>query len=208
MSRSCAQWRGDIGAYIVGALDAHAREQVCRHLAACAGCRAEYDELVPVRDWLDLLPLTPDQPEYPSLNTGSRPRSRRRSWRRLPAAAAIPAAAAAAAAAIVIALLLRSGAPPVPTYRAVDSVTGVSGHAQLHETPTGTQIELTATGLPGNERCVLVAVTPRGTDIAGSWGATYGGSARMVGTTAFPAEQLTALRIESEGGILLLIIRV
>lgn len=63
MSSSCAQWRGDIGAYIVGALNGRARVQVTRHLAACAGCRADYDELVPVRDWLDLLDLMTGAPQ-------------------------------------------------------------------------------------------------------------------------------------------------
>jgi len=58
MSHSCAKWRGEIGAYIVGALDRCARDRVTRHLAACAGCRADYDQLVPVRDWLSLLAVT------------------------------------------------------------------------------------------------------------------------------------------------------
>jgi anti-sigma factor RsiW len=61
MSHSCAQWRGEIGAYIVGALDGYARDLVTRHLAACAGCRADYAELVPVRYWLGLLALPADQ---------------------------------------------------------------------------------------------------------------------------------------------------
>ena len=87
-------------------------------------------------------------------------------------------------------------------------MTGVSAHAQLHDTPTGTQIDLTASGLPVHERCILVAVTHRGTDIAGSWNAPYEGSARIAGTTAFPAHQLTALRIESDTGNLLLSIPV
>jgi anti-sigma factor RsiW len=63
MSHSCARWRGDIGAYIVGALDGPARARVSRHLAACAGCRADHDELVPVRAWLDRLALAGRQPE-------------------------------------------------------------------------------------------------------------------------------------------------
>jgi len=63
MSSSCAQWRGDIGAYIVGALNGRARVQVTRHLAACAGCRADYDELVPVRDWLGLVDLMTGAPQ-------------------------------------------------------------------------------------------------------------------------------------------------
>jgi Putative zinc-finger len=245
MSHACAQWRGDIGAYIVGALDSSARDRVIRHVAACAACRADYDELVPVRDWLGLLALTADGPQsrhderpgrplhnslqarpVPAARPGEtlvRP-SRRgsgarfrtqpadksraiqpRTWRRLSAAGAVLAGAAAAAAAV--AALLGSGAP-ARTFRAADSATGVSGHAQLHGTPTGTQIDLTASGLPGHERCILIAVTQHGTDVAGSWAATYDGSARIAGTTAFPAKRLIALRIESDTGVVLLSIPV
>jgi hypothetical protein len=113
---------------------------------------------------------------------------------------------ALAAAAIAIAALVSFGTTP-QTYQAMDSATGVSARAQLHDTPTGTQIDLTATGLPAHERCILVAVGHGGADIAGSWDATYGGSARIIATTAFPASQLTALRIESDTGTLLASIR-
>jgi hypothetical protein len=103
--------------------------------------------------------------------------------------------------------MVSSGAS-VRSFRAADSATGVSGHAQLHDTPTGTQIDLTASGLPTHQQCILVAVTRGGTDIAGSWDATYAGSARITATTAFPANELTALRIESDTGSVLLSIRV
>lgn len=214
MSHACVQWRGDIGACILGALDGLARARLTRHLTACASCRAEYEELVPVRDWLGLLALPADQPDsltasgsgdvlVPARHGTGRRVGRPRTWRTLPAAVA---AAACAAACVIVALLLGAGTP-APTYRAANSTTGISGHAQLHGTPTGTQIDLTASGLPRNERCILVAVTRGATDIAGSWGPAYNGSAHMTGTTAFPASQLTALRIESDTGILLLTIR-
>ncbi len=84
MSRSCVQWRGDIGAYVIGALDGCARDQVTRHLAGCAGCRADYAELVPLRAWLSLLALTagtlepgpavqPRRPPHSSLPQGPLP---------------------------------------------------------------------------------------------------------------------------------------
>ena len=206
MSHSCAQWRGEIGAYVVGALDGGARDQVARHLAACAGCRADYDELVPVRDWLGLLAVTTGRLEPGPAGPPPRPagglraiRPRTRRW----LLTAGPVLAAAAAVAVLV-----SSTAPGRTFRAVDSATGVSGHAQIHGTPAGTQIDLTANGLPADERCILVAVTSGGSDIAGSWDATYDGWARIAGTTAFPASELTALRIESDTGILLLTIRV
>jgi hypothetical protein len=278
MSYSCAQWRGEIGAYIVGALDGPARARVSRHLVACPGCRADYDELIPVRGWLSQLTAadgSPDlaragrrgqrtRPSPPAARHGDAPvphlrrhagrldgglrgdagprpggglrwatvlhpdvcsrraagpgwaagagraaqRLRRllsipaRGWRWLLAASAGLAAGAAIAGALLIA------GPTVPTYHAVSAVSGVSGQAQLHSTPTGTEIELTASGLPAGERCILVAVARDGADIAGTWDATYRGPARIVGTSAFPPSQLTALRIESDSGLLLLSIRV
>jgi hypothetical protein len=222
MSSSCAEWRGDIGAYIVGALDGRARARVGRHLVACPRCRADYDDLVPVRAWLGWLDLPGSRPEPGRAGARGRPthappaagpfstarfdggpgqatglRSRR---------SRLAAAAAAAAAAFLVALVI-SG-PSERSFSAADGATGVSGRAQLHGTPAGTQIDLTATGLPGGKRCILVAVASGGAEIAGTWAATYDGSARIAGTSAFPASRLTALRIETNTGILLLSIRV
>lgn len=236
MSYSCAEWRGEIGACIVGALDACASTRVRRHLAACAGCRAEYDDLVPVRAWLGPLaggrPDTgraeqPGNPPHASLREDPHPdprldavpvpHSRRESgtWSPAPPPGRLRAIRlrpwwsllAAAAAAAVLAALAISG-PSARSFRAVDGATGVSGRAQLHGTPTGTQIDLTASGLPGGQRCILVAVARGGADIAGTWDATYDGTARVAGTSGFPASQLTTLRIESDTGAVLLSIRV
>src|SRR5215831_14976883 len=55
MSQACAEWHGEIGAYVVGALSPAEAGQVQRHLRGCAGCRADYQDLAPVRDWLGRL---------------------------------------------------------------------------------------------------------------------------------------------------------
>lgn len=52
MSQDCARWRGDLGAYVVDALSGEERTAMRLHLAACPACRAEYEYLLPVRDWL------------------------------------------------------------------------------------------------------------------------------------------------------------
>ena len=52
MRQGCATWRGDLGAYVVGALDSEERARMRRHLAACPACRTDYEDLLPVRDWL------------------------------------------------------------------------------------------------------------------------------------------------------------
>jgi len=69
MSHACPERHGDIGAYIVGALDLGTRADVRQHLAACTACRTEYEDLLPVRDWLSRLRLTPVLPRNdPRLN--------------------------------------------------------------------------------------------------------------------------------------------
>src|SRR6516162_6947688 len=140
MSQACVEWHGDIGAYVVGALSPAEAGPVLRHLRGCTGCRADYQDLVPVRDWLGRLGSADGLPARPPLDR-----------------------------------LLRQ--------------------ATLRATPTGTQIDLTVSGLPAGQRCILVTVSPAGTAIAGTWTAQYSGTARITGTSAIPRSQLTALRI-------------
>ena len=52
MNQGCAGWRDDLAAFVLGALDGEDRAAMEWHLADCAACRAAYQELVPVRDWL------------------------------------------------------------------------------------------------------------------------------------------------------------
>ena len=54
MSQGCARWRGDLGAYVIGALEREERAAMRQHLGACPACRADYQDLLPVRDWLTL----------------------------------------------------------------------------------------------------------------------------------------------------------
>jgi len=214
MSQACATWRGDVGAYLVGALDGGARTQVIAHLESCAGCRSEYDELVPVRGLLSQLAGPDAAPRAGGPGTF---------WGEPPGGAPLPAlrpvrlgagrrwlaGAVAAVAAAAVAVFAAAGlAPSAPTFRAYDRTTGVHGEAQLHAAPTGAEIDLAVAGLPAGERCVMLAVSGRGSDIAGTWSATYDGTARVAGTSAIPLSGLTSVRIESAGGRLLLTIPV
>ena len=52
MSHGCAEWRGDLAAYVIGALEEDECAAMKRHLAACPACRADYEDFLPVRDWL------------------------------------------------------------------------------------------------------------------------------------------------------------
>jgi hypothetical protein len=172
----------------------------------------DYDDLVPVRGLLSQLAGTgggarvvepgkhgygeraPGGPPLPAL----RP-ARRRAGRRWIAGAAV--AVAGAAVAVLAAVGLGRSAP---TFQAFDHATGVHGAARLHAAPTGAEIELTVAGLQAGERCIVVAVSAHGSDVAGTWSATYDGMARVAGTSAIPVGRLTALRIESGSGRLLL----
>jgi hypothetical protein len=206
MSQACAEWHGEIGAYIVGALSPAEAGRMLRHLRRCAGCRADYQDLAPVRDWLGRLgpgdgvparqplgrlPLEPGHPRWHHVT--------RRRW-------AVAGAAIAAAVIAVVAVL--SARPVAPGFHAVNPATGVRGQASLNATPTGTRIDLTVSGLPAGQRCILVTVSRAGTAIAGTWTAQYSGTAQITGTSAIPRGQLTALRIEAPSHRLLLSITV
>jgi Putative zinc-finger len=210
MTQACAMWRGDIGAYIVGALDAEASARVRRHLRACRACRGDYHDLVPVRDWLGWPVLageadTGDRPGRPPLEPirPLRGHGRGRRGRRW-----LPAAVAAAAGSAAVAVAALPAHPAAPAFRAFDRATGVHGLARLTGRPNGTEIDLTVSGLPADVRCTLVALSPAGREVAGTWSARYDGTARVEGTAAIPVRQLTALRIETSARRLLLAIPV
>jgi hypothetical protein len=55
MGQACAEWRGELGVYIIGAPAGEGRAAMRRHLGVCTACCAEYRELLPVRGWLGRL---------------------------------------------------------------------------------------------------------------------------------------------------------
>jgi anti-sigma factor RsiW len=61
LAQACPAWRGDLAAYLVGALDPQPSAAMRRHLGACPACDAEFADLVPVVSWLALL-ATPAPP--------------------------------------------------------------------------------------------------------------------------------------------------
>jgi hypothetical protein len=205
MSRACAGWRGDIGAYIAGALGPVEAAGVRRHLRGCAACRSEYEDLVPVRGLLDRMCPADGMPaRHPPNRPPLEPARPRRSHIRRRLVTATGAVMAAAAIAVIIAI---SGHSAVPGFHAFNAATGVHGQADLRAMATGTQIDLTLTGLPAGQPCTLVTVSRAGTAVAGTWTAEHDGTARITGNSAIPIRQLTALRIEAPPHRLLLSIR-
>ena len=65
-AQACPAWRGDLAAYLVGALDPQPSAAMRRHLGACPACEAEYEDLVPVVSWLALLARSEQASEPPA----------------------------------------------------------------------------------------------------------------------------------------------
>ena len=70
-AQACPAWRGDLAAYLVGALDPQPSAAMQRHLGACPACEAEFEDLVPVVSWLALL-ARPVQASEPPAATPAR----------------------------------------------------------------------------------------------------------------------------------------
>jgi hypothetical protein len=202
MSQACAGWRGDIGAYVVGALSPVEAAGVKRHLRRCAACRADYQDLIPVPHWLSRMNPADGMP--PRQPPGRPPPKPVRPPRRFPGRRAAAAATVIAAVAIAVITALSARHPALPGVHGFDPATGVHGQATLHGTPTGTQIDLTLTGLPAGQRCTLVTVSRAGTAVAGTWTAGNDGTAEITGATAIPLSQLIALRVAAPSDRLLL----
>jgi hypothetical protein len=63
MSQACADWRGDLGVYIIGVPDGEGHAGMKSHLEACAACRTEYEDLLPVWHLLGRLAGRDGHPE-------------------------------------------------------------------------------------------------------------------------------------------------
>jgi len=74
-AQACPAWRGELAAYLVGALEPQAGAAVRRHLGTCPACEAEYEDLAPVVSWLALL-AGPVQASEPPAAAPARDRGR------------------------------------------------------------------------------------------------------------------------------------
>jgi Putative zinc-finger len=201
----------ELAAHVLGLLDPQQARAVEQHLAACAACRAEWEELRAMADVLD------DQPpeaflEGPpdgdlvlarALRQVRTEERAHRSRRRL---------AGVAAAVVAVAMVLGGGfavgratAPP-PTVSALSGGetlqgTGASG-ASLRATvvPVNRWVRLSAAiaGMPAGLRCSVVVVDRTGHEwTAGSW-VTGGKGGTLEGAAAVPAEDVTAVLVRDD----------
>ena len=157
--------RTDLGAYVLGALPPDEAAAVEAHLATCAGCRAERDDLLPAAGALGHLRGAAESAApvsgVPSAPAGldqlvlarierEAARERRTAWGRRAGSAAAAGAAAAAVLVAGLAVTRDDPAPPravpfepVPVSVADGDVTATAG---LVPHTWGVEVELTATG--------------------------------------------------------------
>ena len=206
MSTPCGTTTVDLGAYLVGALEAPDRMSVEAHLAQCPACREELAALAPLPGLMSRLSIEEALAGPPAIDdamlerllaAASRERrgARQRRWLSAVAAAVVAVGGTAAG---------------VASYRAVTgpdlhTVSASSGPVhmtvQLAAATTGTSVTLHLSGVHAEERCSLIAVSDHGDrEVAGWWEATYAGTAVIKGTTSIRYSHLAQLVVETGDG--------
>ncbi len=192
-----------LGAYLLGALGPTERVEVEEHLRGCPQCREELaglaglPGLLATLDQTDLEQLDDGDPEAGSrllertlLELTRRRQAVRRRNRLLTAAAAVVTSPDDTASA-------RSA-----TGVATNATTGVHAEVGFTPQPWGTALHLMLRGVPPGTHCQLVAVLADGQrQAAGSWQASYEGTASVDAAADARPDQLTGLEVVTDRGV-------
>lgn len=212
-------FRQSLGAYLLGALEPSERAEVEIHLTTCELCSKELASLASLPGLLSRLDAVDIErsmiaeiesgPELLDRILSELARRRgtgRRRQRYL--------AAAAAAALILIggggyAVVNHFGSSPSVatghTISATNASSGVHATVGLLAKPWGTSITLNLGGVPRGTHCQLVVTDTAGNRyVAGSWEASYDGTASITGAVDIQPSMFKALDIESTQGARLL----
>jgi Putative zinc-finger len=200
-----------LGAYVLGALDPVERADVDAHLSRCTVCRDELAGLAAMPGLLARVRLEDVLEPLPSPAPATAERliarlraARRRRRRRVAATASALAIAAASLGAVVLATRDTGGggAPSdVASVSAANARTGVSARIGLRPASWGTGIRVRLRGVPAGTRCRLIAISRSGRrEIAGTWRATYDGTADVQTATAIPRAELASFAVVTAGG--------
>jgi anti-sigma factor RsiW len=219
---SCAHVREQLGGYVLGGLEREEAALVAAHLAVCASCRREYDELVGLPALLDHaagLEIVPPRPalEERVLDAVARERGRRRRPHRarrfLPTRVRLAAGAALAGAAlgaVGVALAISGdedrGTAAAPAARSITPVRyavalhgrwGAWGRAAVEPKASGTVVHLLVRGLPGDGDAVYEVRCEGGnwSASAGSFRTDSRGSAYAVFSTAARKGEYDRIRV-------------
>jgi hypothetical protein len=206
MTLSCSDATVALGAYVVGALDPRQRADLEAHIAPSPACRDELAQLAPLPGLMSRLsvdeavsgpPPVDDAMLERLLVAASRDRraATHRRWLAVAAAVAVLAGGTTAGVAVHRSMTAthwqQVSAADGPVHMTVDMQPGA----------TGTALHLWLRGVPSGERCRLVAIADDGSrDFAGSWEATYSGTATIRGITSIERSHLHRLAIETYDG--------
>ena len=206
MTLSCSDAAVALGAYVLGSLDRSERIALEAHLEFCPHCRDELAELAPLPGLLSRLtvdeaitgpPPVDDAMLERLLAAASRDRRVARHHRWLAAAAAVVVLAGGTTAGIA-----GWNAAHTKHWQQLSASAGaVHMRIDIEPASTGTTLQLWLRGVSNGERCRLIAISDTGErDVAGSWEATYSGTATIKGTTSIQRSHLSRLVIETYGG--------
>lgn len=183
-------------------------EELTEHLAGCEQCRHELEQL---RGVVDLMVYAPPQdverPEAVDLRLRrliaaaerERRRARRRTYWTLAAAIVLLLVLPAAALSVRLVVFSAGSAPVVASRSPVESSatnqqTGVSAQVSLSPTVTGSDVDLSVSGVPPQTRCSLVAVQRNGSSrVLLVWQASYRGTAQVRTSADVPVAQIAHL---------------
>ncbi len=224
----CSEWRGLLAMDAIGRASYEESQALAEHVAGCAGCRADADQVRVAAEALALVDVVPGEPAGggspveqlgavegrpagvvplslsgpPPSTQGSVPGAARRpnrpGWRRR----WVFVGAAAAAAAVVAAFLL-SGAPAPPARTvALSGQPGVQASISLTSQKWGTRATLRESGqASGQVLTVSMESTSGRWWVAGSYRTTGGHRSLTVQLScAVPADQVTVVWVSDQKG--------
>jgi len=215
----CDHIRGELGGYVLGALEADEAASVRQHIDRCAKCASEHASLMELPGLLDLAQgidaaagPAPTVEERLLDNIARAPRNRRArprllGWLRRPsrpfAVAAIGLACAVIGAAAAALTLPRDddSAGQMPSYQVVLKGTAAMPHASaraaLETVPGGTSVLLWVSGLQGDPDTVYEVRCDKGhySISAGTFRADREGRANLTLTTALRKDDYDHIRI-------------
>lgn len=212
-----------LGAYLLGGLEPDEVSRFEQHLAGCADCRRELDELATLPALLDAVPgadaVALTGPPYAAGRTvpseatslgavasagepaalldelAVRRRKSRRRW-----AAFVGAVAAACLALGVLAAPLFNPPPRPDASYSVEAPGGLQVQLALVKKAWGTEVSFAGTSLPTQGTLSLWVKGRDGTeDRACSWSATPGGRSRITGATPTQISRISSVELRDEG---------
>ncbi|CAN7560091.1 anti-sigma factor family protein [Arthrobacter sp. LjRoot14] len=209
-----------LGAYLLGGLEQADVSRFDQHLAGCAECRRELDELASLPALLDALPVAdavalagpapaaaaPEATALGAVASAGEPAAlldelaaRRRKSRRRWAAFVGAVAAACLAAGVLAAPLLNQPPRPDASY-SVEAPGGLQVQLALVKKAWGTEVSFSGTSLPTQGTLSLWVKGQDGTeDRACSWSATPGGRSRITGATPTQISRISSVELRNEG---------